>query len=728
MYNLTKPQKLIYNMEKFSGGSIATICSSILYDGKANTDLLSDAVNTLYKICDTLCTRICDTDDGAKQYCAEYAKEEIQVLDFNSKSEFDTYAHNLANEAMDMYGKLCDIRIVTLENQYGLLVKLHHIIGDAWTMSLIARTFDMLLKGDMPQIYSYADYIQSENEYVNSKRYGKDREYFLNQFKQCDEAVYLCEKESNNLQTSRKTFTINEQNTSLLTAYAAENDAGLFALFMTAFSVYMSRIKMNVEKFYVGTPLINRNGIKEQNTPGMFINTVPVLANINSDETFKEALQTMTDTTTSVMRHQRFNYEDILTELRKSYGFGEKLYDVVLSYQNAKTGIDGAKTEWYNCGMQSESLQIHIDDRDSEGILKIHYDYQTEKFTESEIEKLHTHLFNLLFDAIDNENKPIKKLEMLAKEEKHKLLYEFNDTKEDYPKDKCVHQLFEEIAKKNPYKEAVVACDKTLTYDELNKLSNRIANGLISKGVKKGDIVAFALPRKSYLIATMFGILKSGAAYMPLDPNYPQDRIDYMIEDSKAKFFITDSNFNEFVLDNEENPNVEMSQNDIYCALHTSGSTGKPKLALLYHKNLMAFLYANHRFYDGCDATISVTVVTFDVFMQDSVLSIAYGVKTILASEEQIYNQNDFEELFSLAKRALFFSTPTKLKNYISQSKTKDFMNHIGTFVVGGEVFPEELYNLIVSHFNNAKCYNGYGPTETTLCNACSCYPPPKNI
>ena len=194
-----------------------------------------------------------------------------------------------------------------------------------------------------------------------------------------------------------------------------------------------------------------------------------------------------------------------------------------------------------------ESLQIHIDDRDSDGFFKFQYDYQIEKFTEQDIERLHQNICNLLFDAISNDDKKLYELELLSSDERQKLLIDFNNTAVDYPKDKCVHTLFEEQVIKTPNKTAVIACDKTLTYDELNKQANRIAYSLIDKGVNAGDIVAFALPRTSNLIASMLGILKSGAAYLPIDPDYPQDRIDYMLSDSKAKIYLTDENIEDFL-------------------------------------------------------------------------------------------------------------------------------------------------------------------------------------
>ena len=724
MFELTKPQKLIYNTEKFSGGAIATICSSMLYMGTADDALLCSAANELYRINDTLRTRIKDTDHGAKQYTEEYTEQNISVLTFEEKKELDLYAQKLAEEAMDMYGRLCDIRVIKLKNQYGILVKLHHIIGDAWTMSLIARQFDMLLHGQTPVSYPYADYIHSENEYVQGNRYSKDKEFFTEQFKACDEAVYLSEKQTDSVMSQRKTVELSKDITKKLADYTAARNSSIFALFMTAVSVYISRIKMNAEKFYIGTPMLNRQGLKEQNTLGMFINTVPVLARVNSERSFNETLQAMTDTAMAVMRHQRFNYEDILTELRKEYGFSEKLYDVVVSYQNAKTNVSAAKTEWYHCGMQTESLQIHIDDRDNEGILKIHYDYQTEKFTENDIARMHEHLFNLLLDAVNDDAKKIYKLEMLSKNEKEKLLYAFNDTKADYPKEKCIHQLFEEQVKKNPQKTALVACDKTLTYDELNRLSNRIAHSLIEKGVKRNDIVAFALPRKSYLIAAMFGILKSGAAYMPIDPDYPQDRIDYMLKDSNAKMSITKDNIREFISNNDENPNVIMSSTDLCYCIYTSGSTGKPKGTLLYHKGINN-LVTNLKIYKNiskCNMFGFLTTITFDVATQEIFTALVNGFSGYLMPERSKTAINTVLDKIEKNKIDIVYATPSYF-NALTETydNASVLLKALKVVVLAGEKFYLNKNVVCLKKKYNTIFENQYGPVElhviaTTKC------------
>ncbi len=715
--NLTKPQKLVYDMEKFAGGAIAVICGSMLIRGKKDLSEIKQAVNEIYRINDALRIRIKEEHGKTSQDIKKYEEREINVLHFENKTELDTYGEIYAKKPFDFYGNLCEIHIVILPEQYGLLIKLHHIIGDAWTLSLLGNQFNKLMSGEKAESYSYADYVESENIYLQSKRYEKDKAFFLEQFSKCDEATYLNEKQSDSFTALRKTFIIEKEQAGIINSYAQDKNTSAFMLFIAALSAYVNRIKMNAERFYIGTAVINRSGIRENCTAGMFVNTVPILIELDNNKSFADNILNIEDAAFSVFRHQKYNYGDVLSTIRKEYGFTEKLYDVMISYQNAKIVGKDIFTTWYPCGMQSESLQIHIDDRDDEGIFRIHYDFQTEKFDEHEIEKLHHHIFNLLFDAIGEDSKKLFELNIFTDEERQKLLYDFNDTTRDYPKDKCVHQLFEEQAKKTPDKTAVIACDKTLTYKELNEEANRIAHSLIEKGVGVGDIVAFALPRKSFLIAAMFGILKSGAAYLPIDPDYPQERIDYMLTESKARCFINIDNI-EQLLSNEftTNPNIVVSESDLFCALHTSGSTGSPKISLLKHGSIMSFIAANKRFWTGVSTVVSATVVTFDAFQMDSVLSISQGRRLILASEDEIYNQAKFERLFSLFDDNMFFSTPTKIEYYIDGSSDKKYLKRIKSFVIGGEVFSQALLNKIEKYASRSKVFNCYGPTETTIC------------
>lgn len=719
--NLTKPQKLIYDMDEFAGGSISVICGSILMKGNKNLYELESAVNEIYRLNDALRIRIVETDNVTNQFVSDFTEQDVEVLNFADKAELDSYAEKYAKTPIDLSGLLCKVKIVILPDSYGILAKLHHLIGDAWTLSLLGSQFNSILNGETPEVYSYTNYIESENAYLSSKRYGKDKDFFLNQFKKCDEVTYISKKQSKAFEAKRKTFVIEKEQVQIINEYISSHETSAFMMFMTALAAYVNRTKMNAEKFYIGTAVLNRTNNKDKNTAGMFINTVPMLIELDNNADFKNNLLSIEDTVLSIFRHQKFNYGDVLSTIRRECNFTEKLYDVILSYQNASITGSNIESTWYHCGMQSESLQIHIDDRDNEGIYKIHYDYQTEKFSEHEIEMLHAHIMNLLFSGIADNGKKLFELNILTLEERQKLLYDFNDTTVDYPRDKCVHTLFEKQVAKTPDKVAVIACDKTLTYRELNEEANKIAHSLIEKGVGIGDIVAFALPRKSYLIATMLGILKSGAAYLPIDLDYPQDRIEYMLSDSKAKLFVTEENIKDLLEnDNILNPSLSLSSDSLCYCIYTSGSTGKPKGALLKHANVSNYVNNNsnntiHKIIkSNYKSIVSVTTVGFDIFVTESLLPLVNGMRIIFANEEQAKFQNQLNELLKKYPADVLQTTPTKIKSLIADKSNLDYLKGIKAVILGGEALDIASIEKLRA-IDDFEIFNNYGPTETTV-------------
>ena len=713
--NLSKPQKLIYNMEKVVGGSIAVICGSMLFSGEVSLCAIKQAINEIYRINDALRIHISESDGDISQTVSEYVPKEIDVLQFADKAALDVYAEEYAKKSLDFHGELSEFKIILLPDRCGVLVKMHHIIGDAWALSLIGSQINALLHGETPEAFSYTDYLETENSYLNSKRYEKDRWFFRDQFKKCDEVTYLSEKQSSSFRANRKTLVICADDAKRIADYAAERKTSAFVLFTSALAAYMNRVKMNAEKFYIGTAVLNRATEKEKNTVGMFINTVPMFIELNNKKTFAENLSSMMDTVFSVFRHQKYNYGDVIADLRKKYDFSERLYDVIISYQNATVTGDAVETTWYPCGFQVESLQIHIDNRDNEGVFRIHYDYLTDKFTEHDMEMLHAHLLNLLFSAINDDSKKIYELNLLTADEQQKLLVDFNDTAVDYPREKCIHTLFEEQAAKTPDKTAVIAFDKTLTYKELNEEANRIAHGLIVKGIGVGDIVAFALPRKSYLISTIFGILKSGAAYLPIDPDYPQDRIEYMLTDSKAKAFITEQNINE-LLDNEStaNPDITMSSESLCYCIYTSGSTGIPKGALLKHRGIVNLVTDLNIYSDlsQCNRIGFMTTITFDVATQEIFTALLNGFTGVLLSERSQTGLNDIIDNVVKNHIDVIYATTTYFDSLTYSKEMVDrLFSAVKVVCLAGEKFGLNS-NVLACENYDIIFENQYGPAE----------------
>ena len=719
--NLTKPQKLIYDMEKFSGGAISVICGSMLARGEQDISKIKRAVNEIYRLNDALRIRISEDNGEVSQSISEYNEQDIPVLCFESKAELNHYAESYAKVSVDLYGNLCEINIVVLPGQYGLLVKMHHIVGDAWTLALMGTQFNALMNGEDVQAYSYTEYVESEKAYVEGKRYAKDREFFLEQFKKCDEVTYLNEKQTSSLSANRKTFVIDAEQTKALNAYAEANNTSAFMLFTAALSVYMNRTKMNAEKFYIGTAVLNRSGAKEKNTMGMFINTVPMLIELNNAKSFAGNLSAIEETAFSVFRHQKYNYGDVLTSIRKEYNFTEKLYDVMISYQNATITGEDIETTWYHCGEQSESLQIHIDDRDNEGIFRIHYDYLTEKFTEHEIDRLHQHICNLLFDAVADSNKKLYELNILSADERQKLLYDFNDTAMDYPKDKCVHQLFEEQVAKTPDAIALKFGNKSFTFSELNSLANGLAAELQNQGINNSDVVAIIAKRSYHIVVAMLAIFKCGAAYLPIDYNYPTDRIDTIANDADCKVILT---YNvDYAADNTmeipeditpvaPNTHCEVTPKDVCGIIYTSGSTGTPKGTLLHHQGLVNYTYANDALYGGGSCNIGFATYTFDAFFLDLIPPMLRGKTAIMATEEEQFNQIAFENLIKNNPDCNLFITPAKFKQFVDNCRDTDFFKEIHSICIGGEVFPKEFIGMFSE---NTKVFNVYGPTECSM-------------
>lgn len=194
--NLTKPQQLIYDMEKFSGGAIAMICGSMISDGKKDVHILKHSVNEIYRINKALRIRISEVNGNVYQNVTDYSEQEVEVLHFKNKEALDAYAGDYAKIPLDLYGNLCEIKIVLLPGQYGLLAKLHHIVGDAWTLALLGNQFCDILDGREVEAYSYMDYVENEKAYLQSTRYEKDKVFFVEQFKKCDEVTYLSEKQN----------------------------------------------------------------------------------------------------------------------------------------------------------------------------------------------------------------------------------------------------------------------------------------------------------------------------------------------------------------------------------------------------------------------------------------------------------------------------------------------------------------------------------------------------
>lgn len=362
-------------------------------------------------------------------------------------------------------------------------------------------------------------------------------------------------------------------------------------------------------------------------------------------------------------------------------------------------------------------------------------EFNAEYFDKIEVERFVQHFLNILNQATENPDIKLCEIDMLSAEEKQEILVDFNDTKVEYLKDKTIHQLFEEQVERQTDNTAVVYEGSKLTYRELNERANQLTRFLNSKGIGEGDIVGLLVERSLEMVVGILGILKAGGAYLPINPEYPRDRISYMIDDSKAKVVLTQRKFQSradvaaemIALDEEEiyagdssNVRNNVQSNNAAYVIYTSGSTGNPKGVVIEHRALHNYLNTKYHRFNGQvgekDRCLSLTNISFDVSVGEIFLPLTYGAALVLFENAMVL---DIEKLVhTIVKEKITYSylPPTILKNvYELLSEHKDELA-LDKMLVGVEPIKDYILEDYMSLNENMQVINGYGPTEATIC------------
>lgn len=744
-FHLTTPQRNIWNLQKYyDGTAIANLCGAIFFQERRDSALLCEALCWFIRSQSGIRLRFCDGEEPM-QYVAEEADEAFPVRSFRSREEFDAFAEDCAKKPIGLSDENM-YRFVVFhleqEDRSGVLAVLSHLVADAWTFGLMAHQVDAAYRwlagedrqkesGAFPALSEverdrvclpkgdYADFIRSENGYLTSERYEKDRGYWEEKYpvRPEESPIKLRAASADSVEAGRITRNLPHSLEQGIISYCGSHPVTEAVLFETALVIYLSRINPDVQAVTVGVPVLNRANAREKQIAGMFVSTMPLTVAVAEDTEIAEVESRITKGHMELFRHQKYPYGSILRQLREKQDFSGNLYDVMVSYQNARTKT-GADTRWYSNGCSEVPLLVHIDNRDGKDSHVINVDFQLSVFRDrAEVELLIDRLEYILGQIVSGRAERVGEIGIVPPKEKDRILYEFNNTYVEYPREKCVHELFMEQAAKVVGKVAVFACDRSLTYIELNEQSNKIAYSLIEGGVKVGDIVALFLPRKSHLIAAILDILKAGAAYLPIDSNYPNDRIEYMLKNTNAKYCIDEYNIC-YMLKNKHiaNVNLPMSCENPFCCMFTSGSTGKPKGVTLLHKNIINYFLKNiyvNRLLE-CKTVFCISNFIFDMFINEVFSALLFGMSLVLPNEIDISVPYNLANLINKYKIESIICTPTKFRCYLNNIFFRSALSNVKLLIFGGEILTEDLCENVLL-CSNAIIFNGYGPTETTI-------------
>ena len=453
---------------------------------------------------------------------------------------------------------------------------------------------------------------------------------------------------------------------------------------------------------------------------------LPFALNINTDTSVKDYLTAIKDYFQEVVDYDYYPFSRISS---KNFIAPELLYNYGSHNYGQSTTKNGENID-YNPLKSDQTklnpfkLAISIENNDNE--FKLISQYNDAVYSEDLIEVFIESIYTLLNKLMENPETLLKDIPILP-EDRMEEHFQINPVEEP-----LLNKLFEKQVDKNKDKIALIAEDGEFTYEELNKKANCIANALLKHGVTVEDRIIFMLKRDSRLIATMLGIVKAGCAFIPVDPEYPEERIKQVIEDSDAKYIITEDlpnaphvsnalNVDELLLeDNEENPHPELSPDNLCYMIYTSGSTGKPKGVMLTHGGITNYVspvpqnIPIHALLRKSRKMISISTVSFIVFLREILATITNGMPVVFANEEQSINPLKLAELFEKTGADAFGATPTRLLQYLEIDEIQKTMPRCKVIIVGGETFPPQLYN-IMSQYTPAEIYNSYGPTEITI-------------
>ena len=746
LYELTNPQKSIWLTEQYyNDTTVNNICSSGTIYGNIDIDLLKKAINNVVKQNDGFRIHIVSEGNIAKQYIADYKEFNIDVEYINDASKIEKVEKEEVKYKFNIIDSdLFKFKIVIFKEHFAsVILTVNHMISDSWSMGItiqeILRNYNCLKNNEEAEqeTFSYVDYINAEKEYKSSKKYENDKNYWNEMFETIPEQATIPSLKNNvkdlSYNANRLSFDIDKKILEKINYFCKENNFSTFNFFMAIFSIYIGRVS-NIDDFVIGTPILNRTNFKEKHTTGMFVNTVPVRVSNLNDGMFKDLGKNFAQQMMGILRHQKYSYNSVLEDLRTKNENVPNLYNIIISYQITKAFDEkygNYKTNWTFNNYCANDFNIHIYDINDTGSLIINYDYLVDKYSEEDVTDVHNRIINMINQVIDNNQINLKDIEIITPEEKDKILNVFNNTAVDYPRNKTIVDLFEEQVEKTPNNIAVVFEDNQLTYRELNEKANSLANYLVSKGIKNNDIIGIMPNRSLEMVVGLLAILKAGAAYLPIDPEYPAQRIAYMLDNSNSKVVLVtektdelvENNYNKMNIslssdlykeNNEDNLNIKISSSQLMYLIYTSGSTGNPKGVMITHNNIHNFIVGMKKEIDFASnkTMVSLTTICFDIFGLEIWCSLTQGLKLVVANE---FEQKDVKAFNKLClDNKVDMATPSRFLAFLEDTTCLDYLDNLTEIMVGGEPLPENLLSKL-KNYTNAKIYNMYGPTETTV-------------
>jgi len=751
-------QQRLWFIDQFEPGNpFYNLPAAVLLKGRLNVVVLELSFKEIVRRHEALRTTFATVDGQPMQVVGENFNFGLQVLDLQQLAETEReekvkqLAAEEASKPFDLTkGPLLRASLLQLDaEEYVLLLTLHHIIFDGWSIGVFLQELAALYEAfsigkpsPLPELsIQYADFAIWQREWLAGDRLQTQLNYWKKQLSGLPPLLELpADRPRPLVQTYRgakESFLIPRTLRSAIKKLSRQENVTLFMTLLAAFKTLLYRYTGQAD-IPVGSPIANRNRAEIQGLIGFFVNTLVLRTDLSGALTFRQLLARIREVSLEAYAHQDLPFEKLVEELQPDRNLSyNPLFQVSFVLQTAPVAaesIAGLNLTLLDVENQTTKVDLTLYLEEKQEEISGQFEYSTDLFDAVTIRRMAGHFLRLLEGIAANPERRIEELPLLGEKERHQLLVEWNDTRADYPSDRCIHQLFEAQVERTPDAIAVVFEDQKVTYRELNTRANQVAHYLQKLGVKPEVLVGICTERSLSMIVGILGILKAGGAYIPLAPDYPQERLAHMLADSQVSVLLTqhkilaslpkhqaqviclDADWDLISQEAPDEPVSGVQARNLAYIIYTSGSTGKPKGTMILHQGVVNYLSWCTKAYAVADADGAPvnSSISFDATITSLFSPLLVGRKVVLLPENQeleslseaLHSQNNF----SLVKIA-----PAQLEILGHLLHQKQVTTGTKAFIIGGEALSAKIVSFWQAYAPDTKLINEYGPTETVV-------------
>ena len=743
-YPMTPAQRRIYFVEQLeSTGTTYNIPVLIDLEGPLDEGRLKGAIDALVQRHEALRTTFELADGVPVQRVHPSAKYRPTREDVGA-GDVDAIVGQFVQPFDLAKAPLFRVKLLRVSATHHVLAwDLHHTIFDGSSIPILMRELMALYDGRQlpPLRIQYRDYAAWHERVLASPLMRDQERFWLSMF---PDSVPVLDLPTD---FRRPTFLSHEGNkihfrldpalVARLKQVALDAETTLYVVLLCAYNVLFAKYS-GQDDVVIGTGAAGRTHVDVQDLIGMFVATLPIRSFPSDEKPIRQYLRELNDIFLSAFENQDYPFEQLVEKLKvRRDSSRNPLFDVGMVYQSMGfPSVEGggveARLRRYTHRIAHVDVLLEVVD-EGDGLL-LGWEYRTALFREDTVERMASHFGRILEGFAASVETAVKDIDILPPGEQKQLLVDFNQTAADWPREKTVHQIIEEMVDRHPDRVAVSCEDQSLTYRELNARANRLARRLRAQGVEPDTLVGILMDRSVDMIVATLGVLKSGGAYLPILPEYPKDRILFMLENSGAPILITTGRFHEVVaeyagqrfdpfdatLASEADTNLPHvnSPADLIYTIYTSGSTGRPKGVMLEHRNIVRLFINSRMEYDLSERDVWSLFhsFSFDFSVWEIFGALLYGGQIVIVPKKATLDPALFVDLVRREKVTVLSQTPGAFYNFIDEEmKRPDKGLSIRYVTFGGEALKPGLLAPFHERYPETKLINMYGITETTV-------------